>query len=829
MGIGHGNRLHYWSTNIAASRQARSAKGETNVLICAHPQLRGAFIVAETQNSGRMDSKADLGREEKDPKKAEVIRWKLELQNAESVFSDYHKRADAIIERYRDERSESDGTKNQGRRYNALWSMKETLKPLLYAQSPTPYVARFHDDEDSIARDASLVLQRALAIKTDNGAFYDALSEAVDDYILLGRGTTWVTYLPVFAVRESEVPTYLEPGEEPPEDDLAEVEEGEDRPRYKTSTDERGDYYRKKIEYKAQESCVLESVSSKDLLHGPATTWRHVPWVARRVPMLREELVKRFGKRLGEKVPLSAKENTKKRHMAANTDDFKGQFNRGVVWEVWDRVNGEILWLCPDVTESVLDKKSDILKLESFFPCAKPMFGTMTNDSLIAIPDYTEWQDIALELDDVTFRISLLTSALRVAGCYSKEYGDDIKKLVTGTRTNEMIAVDNWAMFAEKGGLKGAVDFMPLDQVTSTLKVLYDVRGRLVQELYEITGISDIVRGASDPRETASAQKLKGSFANARLTSRQKAVARHAAETLGIFAEIVCSLYSDQNIFKLCAAESIFKTPEGMFDTVRWNMALALLRNEPMRTLRVRISTDTLSDEGLATSREEASQFLTAVGGYLQNASQMIQVEPGMGPLLAKMLMFSVRKFKVGRELEAELDTTLKQMAKAGVGQGKPGEEKADSGMNEREHQIETQRLQLDRDRLEVDKEKNAIEREKLALAKLKIDTDSGLKGKEVQIKGYSAMETARLKDKQIDTTAQTQLAQQSMQARQADNQAARDDRKAEHEIALSERESSHDMEIRTAEFVAGRSDQEQGTQERAEDRKLAAKQGGNK
>lgn len=789
-----------------------------------------------------VEKPSDFKKEQKSPQAAEVQRWLSEIANAEKVFESYHKRVDAIVDRYRDEKSDAsdrgtDSIKRQGpRRYNALWSMKETLKPLLLARAPVPYVTREHDDDDPVARDAALILQRILNVKAGSDQFYDAIDEGTDDYVLAGRGVTWITYAPEFAIQESDVKTYVDDPTAVPVDPYADEEESP----YKTETDDDGKtFYREKFEYKARETCIVESVNTKDYLHGPTTRWRHVPWIARRVPMTRDELVKRFGKEKGGVVPLSTRTESTPRHNSPNTGAFDSMFSRAIVWEIWDRSTRKILWIAPDYKDAPLDTKEDALKLESFYPCAKPMFGTMTNDTLIPIPDYTEWQDIALELDDVTHRISLLTDALRVVGVYSEEYGNELKKVLNSTKANDMIPVKNWSSFAENGGLKGAVQFLPIQEVVQTLEKLYDVRAHLVQELYEITGISDIVRGASDPRETASAQKLKGNFANARLNSRQKAVARHARETLALIAEIACTMYSDETLQALSSAKQLLKTPDGQFDEARWQAALQLLRDEPMLMLRVKIDTEDLANENITADREESTQFLTGLTQYLQSAAQMIQMAPNTGDLLGKLLLFAVRKFRVGRALEAEVDAAVRQLAKTGMGQPQGEGQQVDPGMNEAEHQVEMAKIEILKEQNQIKREELEIERQKLGIAQGKHQGDQAIKKEDVGIKAFKAQTDAQIKAEQVDIQRQS-VNQQGQQIQQQAEVAQADIQQKHAEIQLSADDQQHRQTMEQASYVAGEQQRAQDNQHRerehvaaqegaAADRQLKAKSEDNK
>ena len=90
----------------------------------------------------------------------------------------------------------------------------------------------------------------------------------------------------------------------------------------------------------------------------------------------------------------------------------------------------------------------------------------------------------------------------------------------------KMIAVDNMTAIIGKstqagGGLNGVVQWLPMDHVIQTLLGLYQAREQAKDILYEVSGISDIVRGQVDPREKASQSKIKANFASQRLEQRR--------------------------------------------------------------------------------------------------------------------------------------------------------------------------------------------------------------------------------------------------------------------------------------------------------------------
>jgi hypothetical protein len=122
-------------------------------------------------------------------------------------------------------------------------------------------------------------------------------------------------------------------------------------------------------------------------------------------------------------------------------------------------------------------------------------------------------QDQYQELDTINNRVSMLLQACKVVGVYDQS-ASGVSRMLTEGFDNQLIPVDNWAMFAEKGGLKGQVDWLPLDVVVDALTQLITNRDLIKAQIYELTGISDIVRGATKASETLGAQEIKSKFAS---------------------------------------------------------------------------------------------------------------------------------------------------------------------------------------------------------------------------------------------------------------------------------------------------------------------------
>ena len=117
----------------------------------------------------------------------------------------------------------------------------------------------------------------------------------------------------------------------------------------------------------------------------------------------------------------------------------------------------------------------------------------------------------------------------------------------------KMVGISNLSALIGKsavagGGMNGVVVWLPMEMVAATLRGLYEARDQAKNTLYEMSGISDIVRGQVDPREKASQSKIKASFATQRLDQRRRAVERTARDAARIQVELMAELYSPDTI-----------------------------------------------------------------------------------------------------------------------------------------------------------------------------------------------------------------------------------------------------------------------------------------
>lgn len=553
-----------------------------------------------------------------------VETWLGHIASYEKEFKKWESRADKIIKRYRDEnRKSSDGAK-----FNILWSNVQTLVPATYSRLPQPDVSRRFKDNDPVGRVASLIIERALDFEIQHYPDYrTTMRQSVYDRFLGGRGTAWARYEPHIRA----LPGQPAEGEEVTEDVEAPAEE---------------------LQY---ECAPTDYVHWKDFGHTNARTWEEVTGVWRRVFMTRDAMVERFGEELGKKVPLDVTPEDLKKGDAVNLD-----YSRGLIYEIWDKETETAIWISKSLGE-VLDEKPDPLELEGFFPCPKPLYATITNESLVPVPDFTLYQDQANTLDILCERIDGLVRALKISGGYDASV-PELARIFTEGSNNTLIPVKNWAPFSEKQGLAGTISIVDLGPIAAALRESYGAMEQIKAQVYEITGISDIVRGQTNPHETLGAQELKGQYASLRLRAMQEEVSLYATQLLQLKAQIICTKFDPQTIMKIAAVEQL--SPE---DQAMVPQAMQLIADRPLRSFRVEIAADTLVQIDENTEKENRVEFLRAVGGFLEQGAAVGAQSPQMVPVIMALLKFGITGFKVGKQVEGTLDAALDNLQKAAM------------------------------------------------------------------------------------------------------------------------------------------------------------------
>lgn len=439
-------------------------------------------------------------RREAESVAGEASYWGTQIALSDKDHEDFLKDGRDIVKLYKnDERiSRSGSWARNAKRFNILYSNTEVLKAALFARMAKPDIRRRFADADPAGRKAAEVVERSTIYIDDVYDAEDEFEAAIQDYLLPGRGVVRVCY----------------------EADVTKDDSG--------------------TEYVAGQQCYYRHVNWQDFRHDPANQWTKVQWIAYRHLMNRDALRKN-NFRNPEKIPLNWSPTPDKQKVP---DGYK----RAEVWEIWDKQKRQRIWIVKGYKET-LRKDDDPYGLEDFFDIAPPLLAVQASDTVIPRAEYQIYRDQAEALDDIENRIDRLTRALKRRGVYDASI-PELKKLAKAG-DNEFLPIKNYAELQAKGGVAGAFQQEDIRIMAAVLTELHRQRDLRLQTIYEVIGIADIMRGATDPRETYGAQRLKSQFGGNRLRKRQNYVQKWIRNTLRLAAEIVAEHFEPEKLAEM--------------------------------------------------------------------------------------------------------------------------------------------------------------------------------------------------------------------------------------------------------------------------------------
>lgn len=583
-------------------------------------------------------------------------RWQAEFSSAKKFLKKWHKQADIAYKRYLDERnSEKDDVGDFTTRLNLFNSNITTLQSMLYGRIPQVDVSRrFADSGDDVARVAGEILQRILNTDIeDAGEDYSyVLRSSLGDRLVGGLGTARVRY--DFETKKEEVPEQT---------DTLTGEVTAPATTQESIEDEWVD-----VEYQHW----------RDVMWSPCRTWKELRWRSYRAYLTRDELIVRFGEQMGKLVPL----NSKGPQFDKNKDKRETEmWNQAEVWEIWDKQHKMVFWYVEGF-DRILDKKKDFLKLDGFFPEPPPMMSNITTNKYLPKPDFMIAADLYDEIDILETRINLLIAACKAVGVYEKG-NDGIQRVLMEGVENQLIPVDNWAAFSEKGGLEGGISWLPIEQIAKTIEILTGKQSEKVNQLYQVTGMADILRGASTMAASATEQAIKAKFASIRVQALQDEFARFASDLMRLKAEIIGKHYQPYCIVQ---QSNIMSTP----DAELAQQAIQLIKDPASARWKIVVKPESLAMVDYAQLKQDRTEYINALAVFLQSAAPLIEQAKGaIGPLM-ELLKWGLAGFKGSNEIEGVIDKAISDFEKE---KQQGGQEKPDPEMIKA--QAEIQKIQM--------------------------------------------------------------------------------------------------------------------------------------
>lgn len=727
---------------------------------------------------------------------AEGNKWLERLRSAEKREDDWMKDAEAAEKAYScDTKSKAEGKVYD---FNILHSNVETIVPAIYNSTPVPDVRsrntlpqveepqppqpaqaqegqqqpppdprammqfqqemqRYQQAQQQIkaVKDFGTMIERAITVQIDDNKLDTEVESAAQDAFLSGRGIVRVRFHADF-----------EDG-----DDNAQADGGEVQPGYGGGD---GDAAAAPPAAAANERLTFEAVSWRDFRRGPAKRWEDLPWMAFRHSMPREE-----AERFSDKELLASQ--TGLDGEAIKDDPEEDDI---IVWEIWCKEPDRYVKFVRESDGKIIKIEGDPLGLKDFFPVPRAVQPIVLTGNLRPVCPFAVYKKLADELDLITKRINKIMQGLKVRGLVAGDVSDVMN--LAQADDNELVSATGLEGLAQTNGIDGAIMWWPIEQAIKVLKELYLQREQVKQSIYELTGISDIVRGASNAGETATAQQIKTQWGSLRIQKMQRLIQRLVRDLFIMSAEIITTKFSPQTLQLMTGIEI---TP----------LIQQLMAQKVLAHYRVDVESDSTVKADTTRIRTELGEFMQGTQAFFGAFAPIVQSSPEAAGPVATIYTAVANNFNLGKQVSESLDE-LGEIAKKAGKQPRPNPEaekakmememqkaklQGDMQMKQGEFQLKTesakadmamkqQDAQLDRqarmEELQIKREIAQIDREAKIIDLQFKREELGLKREELQMKAQAAqVQTAMgLQAKEAETSLKLDAQRQSNEMKTA-------------------------------------------------------------
>lgn len=698
------------------------------------------------------------------------LRW-LKSAQANKKYKRHQRESKAAWDEYEMEvRDDRDDKIPRG--YPIYFASSQILGPSLYSRTPKAAPKRLHGIDDQLALTMELIAKRLGQFNLDNSDFDEGMFGARDDLMHTAKCLTQVTY--DTELEDQRVDLKLDVNGDP-EDYEGDFEE-----------DDKGAYYNKPMAIEDTQQIKLSFVPFDEYLHTPnAKSPSDVKEIAYRFCLSREEAEEIYnrdenGKSLKRKLPY--RKNSK------DDDDFEAagyEASEPMLygWEIHCAKTRKIYHVCEDYPTELLKIENDKWEIAGFFPSPKIRIINRPRKFLYPTPIFKYLEATLNQLHVLYYRVhGLIDSVRRRALVYgaSPELIDALNNL----EGQQFIAMADIATILDKGGINNLIQFIPVKELVDALAEGMNVEDHLKNLVYEWFGVPDIMRGASDPNETAKAQELKNENANDRFKLMRKQLIDLARDSAEIMLDLSLKVYSTEKIKRICGWEFLERgkpgkpampaqppTPENpqgvpatpeepprpshyeLFDT-----ALEKLRNDSERLVRIDFETDSTNfrDEqwDIAQSKmlsDTVLQGLATIGGIQH---------PEYIPITLSLLLAVIETMGGSTQIENMVRSAVADIKKIKENPPKPPPDY--EGMKV---EIAAQKVKYDAMKAQSDSQAKQAE------TQVKM-TEAAAKQQQAQIDAVISKVELELKGREVATSEQKIMGDQALaQAKEAFNQ----------------------------------------------------------
>ncbi|QDP49786.1 MAG: putative portal protein [Prokaryotic dsDNA virus sp.] len=509
----------------------------------------------------------------------------------------------------------------------------------------------------------------------------------------------------------------------------------------------------------------VEHVEYQDFVQEKCRKQKNVTWQARVHLFTKKEIAEEFN--ISEE-ECEEMDFTYTLYSDNESDSVSAKYAQ--VWEIWDKSEMQRLYVCKSYKDGKpLRVEEDPLKLEGFFPFE--IFKTVDNGKdAIPTAEYCIYEDLNKQLQRLNKRSIHLTNRSIKHVTVANGSDEALQSKIKNASDGDVVGVNQAPNLAAAQQV-GAV---PIAEAIAVKDKLDLDSQRIIDKIWEITGVSDIMRGSTQVGETATAQRQKGVFGTLRIQNRQKAVQGFIKNSFRKMSEAVCQFATIEELKSITCMEllteqekqelvmgvqmgSVQMTPqvEDALEQPTWEQVKGGLTDDRMRGYTIDIETTATVFDNVEEERKQIAELTSNVVGMLNTTAQLVAQSPSVMDLMEQLTLANLSTFKIGRsytdsvkEIFVRVKDELSQPQQPNpVIEMQKQKEQADFAIKQQKQQLDAQKIALD---AEYKNKVFELDRQIAAFNAANDSRNTDLKATEVGLKGVELQTQAYLEEQKI-------------------------------------------------------------------------------
>lgn len=303
---------------------------------------------------------------------------------------------------------------------------------------------------------------------------------------------------------------------------------------------------------------------------------------------------------------------------------------------------------------------SDLYGLKGFFPCTAPLVINNMTRSFWPTPEYFQVCDLIDDIHQIVQRLMLLTKAIRCRFLYDSSV-TELGPLAQETGEAGGLGVPNLtnALIQGKGSLATLVQYFPVAEMIEGLKNMYDAFDQRLNMFYNVTGISDLIRGQTDPSsdKTYGERQMEGKYAMNRFEPFINKLQEWIKNNYELGMEMALKLFSPKTLDEYICPQTLEPQHQK-----RYLAALELLKSNKRSRFRVDFETDATSAINEQWTRQQAIQTGDIASKLMESIANIAKESPGIAAAELKVAQHILGTLTDGKLFKDDIQQALQEV-----------------------------------------------------------------------------------------------------------------------------------------------------------------------